>query len=107
MPMKSYDDGVIVHMDHAAGDEVALGQRVMVLAKKGEDPKQVAAAWARRPGRHGPWQAAATAGSSTPAALRQWPAGARGWRRRRHELGPAAARPARWHARWPSRPTWI
>jgi pyruvate dehydrogenase E2 component (dihydrolipoamide acetyltransferase) len=42
MPMKSYDDGTIVHIDHAAGDEVALGQRVMVLAKKGEDPKQVA-----------------------------------------------------------------
>ncbi|HKI18249.1 MAG TPA: lipoyl domain-containing protein, partial [Isosphaeraceae bacterium] len=44
MPMKSYEDGTIVHIDHAAGDEVALGQRVMVLAKKGEDPKQVAEA---------------------------------------------------------------
>nr|WP_303652670.1 dihydrolipoamide acetyltransferase family protein [Paludisphaera mucosa] len=43
MQMKSYDDGVIAHIDHAAGDEVALGARVMVLAKKGEDPKQVAA----------------------------------------------------------------
>ena len=43
MQMKSYDDGMIVHIDHAAGDEVALGQRVLVLAKKGEDPKQVAA----------------------------------------------------------------
>ncbi len=43
MQMKSYDDGVIVHIDHPAGDEVALGQRVMILAKKGEDPKQVAA----------------------------------------------------------------
>jgi pyruvate dehydrogenase E2 component (dihydrolipoamide acetyltransferase) len=43
MQMKSYDDGVVVHIDHAAGDEVALGQRVMVLAKKGEDAKQVAA----------------------------------------------------------------
>jgi pyruvate dehydrogenase E2 component (dihydrolipoamide acetyltransferase) len=43
MPMKSYDDGTIVHIDHAAGEEVALGQRVLVLAKKGEDPKQVAA----------------------------------------------------------------
>jgi pyruvate dehydrogenase E2 component (dihydrolipoamide acetyltransferase) len=42
MPMKSYDDGTIVHIDHAAGAEVALGQRVLVLAKKGEDPKQVA-----------------------------------------------------------------
>jgi pyruvate dehydrogenase E2 component (dihydrolipoamide acetyltransferase) len=44
MPMKSYEDGTIVHIDHGAGDEVALGQRVMVLAKKGEDPKQVAQA---------------------------------------------------------------
>ncbi len=43
MQMKSYDDGIIVHIDHAAGDEVALGQRVMVLAKQGEDAKQVAA----------------------------------------------------------------
>jgi pyruvate dehydrogenase E2 component (dihydrolipoamide acetyltransferase) len=41
MPMKSYDDGTIVHIDHAAGDEVALGQRVLVLAKKGEDAKQI------------------------------------------------------------------
>jgi pyruvate dehydrogenase E2 component (dihydrolipoamide acetyltransferase) len=43
MQMKSYDDGVIAHIDHPAGEEVALGQRVLVLAKKGEDPKQVAA----------------------------------------------------------------
>src|SRR5512135_74135 len=43
MQMKSYDDGVVVHIDHAVGDEVALGQRVLVLAKKGEDPKAVAA----------------------------------------------------------------
>src|ERR1700733_11810546 len=41
MPMKSYDDGTIVYLDHVAGDEVALGQRVMVLAKKGEDPKKI------------------------------------------------------------------
>ncbi len=44
MQMKSYDDGVIALLDHAAGDEVALGQRVLVLAKKGEDPKAVAQA---------------------------------------------------------------
>jgi pyruvate dehydrogenase E2 component (dihydrolipoamide acetyltransferase) len=43
MQMKSYEDGVIAHIDHQAGEEVALGERVMVLAKKGEDPKQVAA----------------------------------------------------------------
>ena len=43
MQMKSFEDGVIVLIDHQAGDEVALGDRVMVLAKKGEDPKEVAA----------------------------------------------------------------
>ncbi len=46
MQMKSYDDGTIVHIDRAAGEEVALGQRVMVLARKDEDPKQVAASLA-------------------------------------------------------------
>jgi len=44
MQMKSYEDGVIAVIDHEAGAEVALGDRVMVLAKKGEDPKEVAAA---------------------------------------------------------------
>jgi pyruvate dehydrogenase E2 component (dihydrolipoamide acetyltransferase) len=43
MQMKSYDDGTIVYIDHAAGEEVALGQRVMVLARKNEDPQKVAA----------------------------------------------------------------
>jgi pyruvate dehydrogenase E2 component (dihydrolipoamide acetyltransferase) len=42
MQMKSYDDGIVVHIDHAVGDEVSLGQRVLVLAKKGEDPKAIA-----------------------------------------------------------------
>src|SRR4051794_21165663 len=42
MPMKSYEDGTVAHLDVAVGDEVALGQRILVLAKKGEDPKQVA-----------------------------------------------------------------
>jgi len=42
MQMKSYEDGVIALIDHQAGDEVKLGDRVMVLAKKGEDPKDVA-----------------------------------------------------------------
>ncbi|QEH36647.1 Dihydrolipoyllysine-residue acetyltransferase component of pyruvate dehydrogenase complex [Aquisphaera giovannonii] len=41
MQMKSYEDGTIVRIDRPAGDEVALGDRVMVLAKPGEDPKEV------------------------------------------------------------------
>jgi pyruvate dehydrogenase E2 component (dihydrolipoamide acetyltransferase) len=44
MPMKSYDDGTVVRIDHPAGDEVAVGQRVMVLAGKGKDAQAVAKA---------------------------------------------------------------
>jgi pyruvate dehydrogenase E2 component (dihydrolipoamide acetyltransferase) len=51
MQMKSYEDGVIAHLDHQAGDEVALGERVMVLAKPGEDPKAVAAGLAKAGGK--------------------------------------------------------
>src|SRR3954453_20606661 len=43
MPMKAFDEGVVAHLDHNVGEEVALGERVLVLAEKGEDPKQVAA----------------------------------------------------------------
>jgi pyruvate dehydrogenase E2 component (dihydrolipoamide acetyltransferase) len=68
MPMKSYDDGTIVLIDHAAGDEVALGQRVMVLAKKGEDPKQVAASLG----------GGAKAASATKPALAEPAAGSNG-----------------------------
>ena len=72
MQMKSYDDGVIVHIDHAAGAEVALGQRVMVLAKKGEDPKQVVASLAGASAGAGsavaPKRQPAMAGAATKAA---------------------------------------
>jgi pyruvate dehydrogenase E2 component (dihydrolipoamide acetyltransferase) len=42
MQMTAYDDGIVAVLDHNIGDEVALGDRVLVLASKGEDPKQVA-----------------------------------------------------------------
>lgn len=57
MQMKAYDDGTVALIDHPAGDEVALGQRVMVLAKKNEDASEVAKALG-----------AAKAGPSAPAA---------------------------------------
>ena len=53
MPMKSYDDGTIVLIDHAAGEEVSLGQRVLVLAKKNEVPEKVAASLGGAPGEGG------------------------------------------------------
>jgi pyruvate dehydrogenase E2 component (dihydrolipoamide acetyltransferase) len=60
MQMKSYDDGTIAHIDHAAGDEVAFGARVLVLAKKGKDPKAVGASL-------GGGKQAAVAAESAPA----------------------------------------
>src|SRR5262245_65468296 len=42
MPMESFDEGTVARLDVKEGDEIALGQRVLVLAKKGEDPKAVA-----------------------------------------------------------------
>ncbi|MDR3635401.1 MAG: dihydrolipoamide acetyltransferase family protein [Isosphaeraceae bacterium] len=44
MAMSAYDEGVVAHLDFTVGEEVGLGQRVLVLAKKGEDPKKVAEA---------------------------------------------------------------
>jgi pyruvate dehydrogenase E2 component (dihydrolipoamide acetyltransferase) len=41
MPMESFDEGVVALLDVNEGDEIALGQRVLVLAEKGEDFKQV------------------------------------------------------------------
>ena len=50
MPMESFDEGTVAVLDVKEGDDIALGQRVLVLAKKGEDPGQVASqgAGARR-----------------------------------------------------------
>ncbi|HEV3121493.1 MAG TPA: DUF2118 domain-containing protein, partial [Isosphaeraceae bacterium] len=43
MPMESFDEGTVARLDVTEGEEVPVGKRVMVLAKKGEDPKAVAA----------------------------------------------------------------
>ncbi len=42
MPMESFDEGVVALLDVKEGQDIALGQRVLVLAKKGEDAQQVA-----------------------------------------------------------------
>jgi pyruvate dehydrogenase E2 component (dihydrolipoamide acetyltransferase) len=47
MPMEAFDEGVVALLDAQEGEELALGQRVMVLAQKGEDPKQVAQKYAK------------------------------------------------------------
>ncbi len=42
MPMESFDEGVVARLDVKEGDDIALGQTVLVLAKKGEDPSAIA-----------------------------------------------------------------
>ena len=66
MAMTSYDDGIVAHLDHNVGDEVALGQRVLVLAKKGEDPKKVAASLGGQ--KSAPAGSAKAGATPTPAA---------------------------------------
>lgn len=42
MPMESFEEGTVARLDVQEGDEIALGQTVLVLAKKGEDPSAIA-----------------------------------------------------------------
>ena len=42
MPMKAFDEGTVALLDRDVGDEIQLGERVLVLAKQGEDPAKVA-----------------------------------------------------------------
>ncbi len=44
MNMESFDEGTVASLDVKEGEEVALGQTVLVLAKKGEDPSKLAKA---------------------------------------------------------------
>ncbi len=41
MPMKAFDDGIVAHLDYAVGDEIQLGDRVLVLARKGKMPSRL------------------------------------------------------------------
>jgi pyruvate dehydrogenase E2 component (dihydrolipoamide acetyltransferase) len=43
MPMEAFDEGTVATLDVNEGDDIELGQRVLLLATKGEDPKAVAA----------------------------------------------------------------
>ncbi|GIW88954.1 MAG: acetyltransferase component of pyruvate dehydrogenase complex [Isosphaeraceae bacterium] len=65
MPMESFEEGVVAHLDVQEGDEIALGQRVLVLARKGEDPAEVARSVA---GSAGSASGSKAAAGSKPAA---------------------------------------
>jgi len=42
MPMESFDEGTVARLNVNEGDTIALGQTVLVLAKKGEDASAIA-----------------------------------------------------------------
>ncbi len=62
MPMESFDEGTVARLDVKEGEDIALGQTVLVLAKRGEDasaiaksgPAKVAAGTAPDGGNHAP-----------------------------------------------------
>jgi len=71
MPMESFDEGIVAVLDLKEGEEIALGQRVLVLAKKGEDPAQIAKQFATAGGAKSsaaPAPAASSPASHAPAA---------------------------------------
>lgn len=68
MPMEAFDDGTVARLDVQEGDDVALGQRVLVLAKKGEDPAQVASQVGGSAVPAAAKTASASANESAPAA---------------------------------------
>ena len=102
--MEAFDDGIVAHLDVKEGDDIALGQRVLVLAKKGEDPKQVAGvSWGaevrgRRQRQAGGDARAPSAGHAAPANGQESHGGrgraeaVRGGRRR--SSGPGQVEPA-------------
>lgn len=42
MPVETFDEGTVARIDVSEGVDIPLGTRILLLAKKGEDPKQVA-----------------------------------------------------------------
>ena len=43
MPLESFDEGIVAVLCAQVGDEVPVGQRMLILAAQGEDPKAIAA----------------------------------------------------------------
>ncbi len=50
MPMESFDDGTVAFLDVPEGADIAVGQRVLVLAKKNEDAAAIGAEAAKSSG---------------------------------------------------------
>ena len=68
MTMETFDEGTVALLDVQEGEDIALGQRVLVLAKKGEDPAAVAKSAAEPVGKgNGPKEESV----AVPQGLRQ------------------------------------
>ena len=67
MPMTSFDEGTVAHLATSPGQEVKVGDTLLVLAKKGEDPQEVAAKFG------GGAKTTATAAAPPPASATSAP----------------------------------
>jgi pyruvate/2-oxoglutarate dehydrogenase complex dihydrolipoamide acyltransferase (E2) component len=93
MPMESFEEGTVAHLDVQEGDEIALGQRVLVLAKKGRTPRPSPGRSARRrprpprrPSRRPPRRPSRRPGRRSPRSRRPSPSP----RRRPRPTAPSA-----------------
>ena len=88
MPMESFDEGVVAVLDVKEGDDIQLGQRVMVLATKGESVEEVASKYggskapaappAKSEAASAPANVEASSPPAAPAKLEAAPAGSNG-----------------------------
>ena len=76
MPVETFDEGTVARIDVAEGVDIALGTRILLLAKKGEDPKQVAESFATAAASAPAASAAATVAPAAAAAAPAAPAAA-------------------------------
>lgn len=67
MPMESFEDGIVAFLDVPEGADIAVGQRVLVLAKKSEDVAAVGAEAAKSAG-GAPKPASTASAPATPSA---------------------------------------
>ena len=104
MPMKSYDDGTIVHIDQATATRSRSDSGSWSWRRRARTTNKVAETWAcgrakAAPPAKPPRPSAATAAATARPSARQRPSGARGPGRR----GRAGSSPVRWPASSPPR----
>ena len=68
MPLESFDEGIVAVLCAQVGEEVPVGEPVLILAAKGEDPQAIAASSGKAGGNGAVKAAPAATPAPTPAA---------------------------------------